>query len=131
MSPDIERLPGNPPSPWEVAYSFSRVVQAGPFVEIGGTTSTDADGNVIGDTPYAQAKEIFRKVLAELARTGLGPESVTHTHCYVTDMSRSDEVGRAHGEAFGEVRPLFTMVEVSGLIHPKMTVEIELRAYRG
>ncbi len=129
--PEIRRLAGDPPSPYELEFSFSRVVEAGPFVQIGGTTSVDRSGCVIGMTPYEQAIEIFRKLLAELARTGLGIEHVTETRAYVTDISRAAEVGRAHGEVFGQVRPLFTMVEVSGLIDPRMLVEIELTAYRG
>jgi enamine deaminase RidA (YjgF/YER057c/UK114 family) len=128
--PSIQRLPGDPPSPYEVEYSFSRVVIAGPFVQIGGTTSVGASGCIIGITPYEQAMEIFRKLLKELARTGLGIEDVTSTHAYVTDISRAADVGRAHREVFGEVRPLMTMVEVSALIDPRMLVEIEMSAYR-
>jgi enamine deaminase RidA (YjgF/YER057c/UK114 family) len=128
---DIKRLGGDPPSPYEGRYGFSRVVEAGGFVTIGGTTSVDPSGCVIGVTPYEQAVEIFRKLMHELARTGLSAVDVLHSRAYVTDISRSDEVGRAHGETFGEIRPLLTMVEVSGLIDPRMSVEIELVAHRG
>ena len=127
----IKRLAGDPPSPYELEYSYSRVVVAGPFVQIGGTTSVDISGCVIGMTPYEQTIEIFRKLLTELARTGLGIADVTNTRVYVTDISRATDVGRAHREVFGEVRPLMTMVEVSALIDPRMLVEIELQAYRG
>jgi enamine deaminase RidA (YjgF/YER057c/UK114 family) len=127
----ITRLAGDPPSPFEIEYSFSRVVIAGPFVRIGGTTSIDRSGCVIGMTPYEQAIEIFRKLLAELARTGLDAQHVTETRVYVTDISRAAEVGRAHHEVFGEFRPLMTLVGVAGLIDPRMLVEIELTAYRG
>ena len=129
--PDIKRLGGDPPSPYEGRYGFSRVVEAGGFVTIGGTTSVDPSGSVIGVTPYEQAVEIFRKLMHELSRTGLSAADVLHSRAYVTDISRSDEVGRAHGETFGEIRPLLTMVEVSGLIDPRMLVEIELVAHRG
>ena len=67
-----ERLAGDPPSPWEGAYGFSRIVRAGEFVLIGGMTSVDEDGAVIGDTPYEQTVEILRKIAHELERVGLG-----------------------------------------------------------
>jgi enamine deaminase RidA (YjgF/YER057c/UK114 family) len=112
-------------------YGFSRVARAGPFVLIGGTTSVDPDGAVIGETPYEQTVEILVKITHELHRVELGPPQVIQTHIYVTDISRADEVGRAHGELFAEYRPLMTMVEVSGLIDPRMLVEIETVAYAG
>ena len=124
MSP-VERLAGDPPSPFEGKYGFSRVVRADRVAMIGGTTSVTPDGVVLGDTPYEQACEILRKIEHELGRVGARPGDVIQTRVYVTDISRADEVGRAHGEFFGEVRPLMTMVEVSGLIDPRMTVEIE------
>jgi enamine deaminase RidA (YjgF/YER057c/UK114 family) len=120
-----ERLPGDPPSPWEGMYGFSRIVRAGDFVLIGGMTSVDEDGAIIGETPYEQTVEILRRVLHELSRAGVFAEDVVQTRVYVTDISRADEVGRAHGEVFGSIRPLMTMVEISGLIDPRMLVEIE------
>jgi enamine deaminase RidA (YjgF/YER057c/UK114 family) len=126
-----QRLPGDPPSPYEGRYGFSRVVSVGPFVLIGGTTSVQPSGFVVGESPYEQTVEILGKLLHELARAGLGPADVIQTRVYVTDISRADEVGRAHGEIFAEHRPLMTMVEVSGLIDPRMLVEIEAVAYTG
>ena len=96
---------------------------------ISGTTAVDPSGYVIGETPYEQAVEIFRKLVSELSRVGLGIESVIQTRMYVTDISRGDEVGRAHAETFGSVRPAATMLEVSGLLDPRMLVEVELVAY--
>ena len=122
---DVTRLSGDPRSPYEIDYGFSRVVVAQGLVRVGGTTSVDGDGVVLGDTPYDQAREILRKILHELSRAGAMPEDVIETHVYVTDISRADEVGRAHGEVFGTIRPLMTMVEVSSLIDPRMLVEIE------
>ena len=124
----VSRLPGQPPSPWEGPYGFSRVVRAGPVVFVGGTTSVDVDGVVIGETPYEQARVILDKIVAELGRAGARPTDVVKTRAYVTDISRADDVGRAHGEVFGEVRPVMTMVEVSALIDPRMLVEIEAEA---
>ena len=123
------RLGGDPPSPYEVQFGFSRVVKAGPFVLIGGTTSVGPEGAVLGETPYEQAVEILRKLVHELGRAGVGVADVVHSRVYVTDISRAEEVGRAHGELFAEHRPLMTMVEVSALIDPRMLVEIEVVAY--
>lgn len=99
--PGIRRLGGDPPSPWEDAYGFSRLVSAGPFVLIGGTTAADPTGGVIGDTPYEQAVEVCRKLAGELRRAGSGIGSVVQVRAYVTDISRADEVGRAYQEALG------------------------------
>ena len=120
-----ERLPGDPSSPYERDYGFSRIVRAGDFVLIGGMTSVDEDGAVIGETPYEQTVEILRKIKHELGRGDVGIADVIQTRVYVTDISRADEVGRAHGEVFAQYRPLMTMVEVSALIDPRMLVEIE------
>jgi enamine deaminase RidA (YjgF/YER057c/UK114 family) len=127
----VQRLGGDPPSPWEELYGFSRVVAFGRLVCLGGTTSVDAGGVVLGERPYEQAVEILRKLSHELGRAGAGLGDVIQTRAYVTDISRADEVGRAFGEAFGEIRPLMTMVEVSALIDPRMLVEVEAVAVVG
>jgi enamine deaminase RidA (YjgF/YER057c/UK114 family) len=127
----FQRLGGDPPSPYEEPYGFSRVVQAGGTVVVGGTTSVDADGVVAGGTPYDQAVEILGKIAHELSRAGASLDQVIQTRVYVTDISRADDVGRAHGETFGTVRPVMTMVEVSALIDPRMLVEIEVVAVVG
>jgi enamine deaminase RidA (YjgF/YER057c/UK114 family) len=124
-----ERFAGDPPSPWEERFGFSRTVRAGRFVLVGGTTSVDVDGVVRGETPYEQTVEILQKLEHELGRAGAGLADVIQTRVYVTDISRSDEVGRAHGDVFAAIRPLMTMVEVSALIDPRMLVEIEAVAY--
>ena len=125
MSDSPLRLPGDPPSPWEGPYGFSRVIKADRFVLVGGTTSVGNDGVILGETPYAQTVEILRKIEHELDRAGARLADVIQIRVYVTDISRSDDVGRAHGDVFGEIRPLMTMVEVSRLIDPRMLVEIE------
>jgi enamine deaminase RidA (YjgF/YER057c/UK114 family) len=124
-SSNVERLGGDPPSPFERAYGFSRVVVAGGFVLVGGTTSVSEDGVVIGDTAYEQTVEILRKIGEYLDLAGAALSDVVQTRFYVTDISRADDVGRAFGETFREIRPLMTMVEVSALIDPRMLVEIE------
>jgi enamine deaminase RidA (YjgF/YER057c/UK114 family) len=125
---EIKRLAGDPPSPWEGEYGFSRIVCAGQLAIFGGTTSVDGNGVVIGRSPYEQAVQIFDKLTHELARIGARVEDVVMTRIYVTDISRADEVGRAYSEFFGAVRPVMTLVEVSALIDPRMLVEVELTA---
>jgi enamine deaminase RidA (YjgF/YER057c/UK114 family) len=127
---EIIRLGGDPPSPFEGRYSFSRLSVVGPFVLVGGTTSVDPNGVVFGGSPYEQAIEILHKLEHELGRAGATLADVVQTRVYVTDITRADEVGRAHADAFADVRPLMTMVEVSRLIDPRMLVEIEAVAYR-
>jgi enamine deaminase RidA (YjgF/YER057c/UK114 family) len=126
-----ERLAGDPPSPYELAFGFSRIVKAGEFVLIGGMTSIDPSGVVLGETPYEQTVEILSKIAHELERAGVGVADVIQTRVYVTDISRAEEVGRAHGEVFADHRPLMTMVQVGALIDPRMMVEIEAVAHSG
>jgi enamine deaminase RidA (YjgF/YER057c/UK114 family) len=121
----IERLGGDPPSPFEGQFGFSRLLRFDGVVLVGGTTSVDEDGVVRGETPYEQTVLVLEKIAHELSRVGASLEDVIQTRVYVTDISRSGEVGRAHGEALAQVRPLMTMVEVSALIDPRMLVEIE------
>jgi enamine deaminase RidA (YjgF/YER057c/UK114 family) len=128
---EISRLGGDPPSPWEEANGFSRLVRTGGWVFVAGTTSVDPAGVILGDTPYEQTAEILRKLRHELGRVGAELSDVVWTRIYVTDVSRGDEVGRAHAEAFGENRPVMTLVEVSGLYDPRMLVEIEAAAVVG
>lgn len=127
----VRRLAGDPPSPWEPVYSYSRVVRAGGWVLVGGTTSVDPSGAVVGETPGEQTAEIMRKIEHELDRAGAALSDVVQSRVYVTDISRFDEIGRAHADAFRDVRPVMTMVEVSGFIDPRMLVEIEVAAFVG
>lgn len=127
----MERLPGDPPSPFEVRYGFSRVVRVDSFVLVGGTTSIDPNGVVLGTGPYDQTIEVLRKIEHELGRAGASLRDVIQTRFYVTDISRSDDYGRAHGDVFGDHRPLMTMLEISALIDPRMVVEVEAVAFVG
>jgi enamine deaminase RidA (YjgF/YER057c/UK114 family) len=127
----VQRLGGDPPSPFELRYGFSRTVRAGPLVIVGGTTSVAADGVVLGSGPYEQTIEVLRKIEHELGRAGAALAHVIQTRFYVTDISRSDDYGRAHGDVFGEHRPLMTMLEVAALIDPRMLVEVEAVAFVG
>lgn len=127
----MQRLGGDPPSPFEEQFGYSRVVVAGDFVLVGGMTSIDPSGMVMGTSGYEQTIEILGKVEHELSRVGCELASVIQMRVYVTDISRGQEVGRAFGDVMGDSRPLMTMVEVAGLFDPRMLVEIETVAYRG
>ena len=125
--PGIRRMGSG--APWEPLIGYSRVVVAGPLVFVAGTTGT-VDGRVVGEgDAYAQTVQAFRNVEAALASAGAGLADVVQTRMFVTDISRWEEVGRAHREIFGDVRPVTAMVGVAALIDPAMLVEVEAVAY--
>lgn len=114
---------------WEPVVGYSRAVRVGQWVSVAGTTAAaDGGGAVGGDDVGDQAREALRRVVAALEAVGAGPEHVVRTRIFVTDISRWEEVGRAHGEVFGDVRPATSMVEVSRLIDAALLVEIEADA---
>ena len=117
---------------WEDRFGYSRAVRAGGFVYVAGTTAIDEDGVVhgLGDAG-AQTAFVLDRIEAALAAAGASMEQVVQTRMFVTDMSRADEIGRAHGARFGAHPPVAAMVAVAALIDPRMLVEIEAIAYVG
>ena len=115
---------------WEPVVSYSRAVAAGDFVFVSGCTSVDGAEFVHEGDAYAQTVQALRNVADALGQLGLGLADVVRTRIYVTDISRWEEYGRAHGAAFGDVMPATSMIQVSGLVDPRMLVEVEAVAYR-
>jgi len=118
-------------APWEGIVGYSRVVVRGDAAWVSGTTSL-VDGTVAhpGDAA-AQTRQVLVMIGQALERAGFTLNDVVRTRMFVTDISRWEEVGRAHGEVFGDIRPATTMVQVAALIDPDMLVEIEADAVRG
>jgi enamine deaminase RidA (YjgF/YER057c/UK114 family) len=119
-------------APWEAAVGYSRVVRAGDLVLVSGTTATMPDGAIAGlGDAYGQARQAIANIATALAQVDATLADVVRTRIYVTDITAWEEVGRAHAEAFGDVRPVTSMLEVSGLLDPRMLVEIEAEAWVG
>jgi enamine deaminase RidA (YjgF/YER057c/UK114 family) len=125
----VQRLGSDPPGPFEEAVGYSRVVRAGQHVWVAGCTSINEHGMVEGATPGEQMALALQVVVAALERVGAAASDVVRTRMFTTDISRSDEIGRAHGAVFGGVRPVTAMYEVSGFIDPRMLVEVEADAF--
>jgi enamine deaminase RidA (YjgF/YER057c/UK114 family) len=115
-------------SPWEEIVGYSRAIRVGNIIEVAGTTAMDGDRLIGKNDLYAQSVFIFKKIEKALIEAGAALKDVIRTRMFVTDITKWEEAGKAHGEFFKEIRPVSTMVEVSKLINDDLLIEIEVTA---
>ena len=125
--PNIQKLSSG--AKWEDIVGYSRAVRVGNVIEVTGTVATDDNGKVVGENdPYQQTRYAIQKIEKVLERAGASLNDVIRTRMFVTDISKWEEYGKAHGEFFSAIKPCTTMVEVGKLISPEYMVEIEASA---
>jgi len=115
-------------SPWEDIVGYSRAVRIGNIIEVAGTTAMDGDVLVGKGDVYAQTVFIFKKIEKALQEAGAGLTDVVRTRMFITDISKWEDAGKAHGEFFKKIKPVATMVQVSNLINADLLIEIEVTA---
>ena len=117
-------------APWEPVVGYSRAVAAGDYVFVSGCTSIEGAEFKHPDDAYAQTKQAIANVRSALQELGAGLADVVRTRVYVTDITRWEEYGRAHGEAFAGIMPATSMIQIGALVDPRMLVEVEAVAYK-
>ncbi len=114
---------------WEINFGYSRAVRTGNMVFVAGTTAVNEKGEIVGiNDPYAQASFIYKKIEKALQEAGASLTDVVRIRTFVTDISRWEEVAKAQGEVFKNIRPAATLVEITALVDPNLLVEIEADA---
>ena len=114
---------------WEDIVGYSRAVKIGNTIEVTGTVAVDGNSNLVGgDNAYEQTKFVIQKIETILQKAGASLKDVVRTRMFVTDISRWEEYGKAHGEFFKNIKPCTSMIEVKGLIAPEYLIEIEATA---
>jgi enamine deaminase RidA (YjgF/YER057c/UK114 family) len=125
----MERTNYSSGAKWEDIVGYSRAVRIGNIIEVTGTVAADDNSNLVGSNDaYEQTKFIIQKIESVLQRAGASLKDVVRTRMFVTDISRWEEYGKAHGEFFKDIKPCTTMVEVKGLIAPEYLIEVEATA---
>jgi enamine deaminase RidA (YjgF/YER057c/UK114 family) len=125
----MDRINYSSGAKWEDIVGYSRAVKIGNVIEITGTVAVDENSNLVGgSSAYEQTKFIIQKIEKVLQKAGASLKDVVRTRMFVTDISRWEEYGKAHGEFFKDVKPCTSMIEIKGLIAPEYLIEIETTA---